>query len=449
MGDAKEILGLHKVAGLGASAEKRKTPKDAFKKPDGVSREVYALTGGLPPIMPTLDPSSLKRRQIPSKKISWQWLPFKTSARLDNLQLCHWVRMVDGHSPAGDYAFDKYNKAVEVVRYTDEEYNEHLVDPGWSREETDNLFDLCEQFDLRFIIIADRFTPPRTVEELKGRYYSAARAIVLARAAVTDEVADHTLVKDTYNTAYEVDRKRALGIILSQSRQQDHEDAKVLEEAKRITEARLDTKIGEEAELPISAPAVAAPAEASRVLRTSSSPLAIAVDVPAPVATPAPAPPVPVVAPVAAAPSGPRGPRVYSRAALLAQQVHAIGSTAGVRTSKRVDQLLEEYGVRSKPKVPTQAVCAEHLELRKEVITLIQLQKQVQAKEVEVAALRENPFADVPATPSTPKVKGGQTILYERPSKRDHKRKATTKLTETPLSPPYQKRARKMKGSES
>jgi DNA methyltransferase 1-associated protein 1 len=91
MGDAKEILGLHKVAGLGASAEKRKTPKDAFKKPDGVSREVYALTGGLPPIMPTLDPSSLKRRQIPSKKISWQWLPFKTSARLDNLQLCHWV----------------------------------------------------------------------------------------------------------------------------------------------------------------------------------------------------------------------------------------------------------------------------------------------------------------------------------------------------------------------
>jgi DNA methyltransferase 1-associated protein 1 len=78
---------------------------------------------------------------------------------------------------------------------------------------------------------------------LTQTWIAAARAIVLARAAVTDEVADHTLVKDTYNTAYEVDRKRALGIILSQSRQQDHEDAKVLEEAKRITEARLDTKV--------------------------------------------------------------------------------------------------------------------------------------------------------------------------------------------------------------
>ncbi len=86
---------------------------------------------------------------------------------------------------------------------------------------------------------------------LTQTWIAAARAIVLARAAVTDEVADHTLVKvlvwisscsllhccqvkyicvlwqDTYNTAYEVDRKRALGIILSQSRQQDHEDAKV------------------------------------------------------------------------------------------------------------------------------------------------------------------------------------------------------------------------------
>lgn len=43
---------------------------------------------------------------------------------------------------------------------------------NWSREETDQLFDMCERFDMRFIIIADRFSPPRTVEELKHRYYS-------------------------------------------------------------------------------------------------------------------------------------------------------------------------------------------------------------------------------------------------------------------------------------
>ena len=42
----------------------------------------------------------------------------------------------------------------------------------WSREETDQLFELCERFDLRFIVIADRFPTARSVEDLKSRYYS-------------------------------------------------------------------------------------------------------------------------------------------------------------------------------------------------------------------------------------------------------------------------------------
>lgn len=42
----------------------------------------------------------------------------------------------------------------------------------WTKDETDQLFDFCERFDLRFIVIADRFPSSRTVEELKDRYYS-------------------------------------------------------------------------------------------------------------------------------------------------------------------------------------------------------------------------------------------------------------------------------------
>lgn len=42
----------------------------------------------------------------------------------------------------------------------------------WTKEETDQLFDLCQRFDLRFIVVADRFPSSRTVEELKDRYYS-------------------------------------------------------------------------------------------------------------------------------------------------------------------------------------------------------------------------------------------------------------------------------------
>lgn len=127
-------------------------------------------------------------------------------------------------------------------------------------------------------------------------------------------------------------------------------------------------------------------------------------------------------------------PSEYLRGEWLAQQIHSIVSPAGVRTAKRVDQMLKEYGVmsserfaliclsetwglacgfsifplifqvlyfiiskcghqimfelvlisrqwnpqvHSKPKVPTAAVCAEHLELRRELLNLLQLQKQV------------------------------------------------------------------------
>lgn len=40
--------------------------------------------------------------------------------------------------------------------------------------------------------------------------------------------------------------------------------------------------------------------------------------------------------------------------------------------------MLHLLQVNLKPKVPTKAVCAEHLELRKEILTLLNLQKQVQ-----------------------------------------------------------------------
>ena len=38
------------------------------------------------------------------------------------------------------------------------------ADSKWTREETDRLFALCKQFDLRFPVIADRIEPPRSIE---------------------------------------------------------------------------------------------------------------------------------------------------------------------------------------------------------------------------------------------------------------------------------------------
>ncbi|KAL0669112.1 hypothetical protein Bca4012_031816 [Brassica carinata] len=65
-----------------------------------------------------------------------------------------------------------HHQSVDVLKYTDDEYENHLTDPVWTKEETDQLFELCERFDLRFTVIADRFPLSRTLEELKDRYYS-------------------------------------------------------------------------------------------------------------------------------------------------------------------------------------------------------------------------------------------------------------------------------------
>ncbi|XWS36066.1 hypothetical protein CRYUN_Cryun20dG0051800 [Craigia yunnanensis] len=55
---------------LPITQEKKSRPqKDSQRKPDGISREVYALTGGLAPLMPSIDVSQLKRRPPSDEKV--------------------------------------------------------------------------------------------------------------------------------------------------------------------------------------------------------------------------------------------------------------------------------------------------------------------------------------------------------------------------------------------
>ncbi|KAJ8485959.1 hypothetical protein OPV22_018444 [Ensete ventricosum] len=445
--DAKDILGLPKNPFPATQEKKPRPQKETQRKPDGVHREVYALTGGMAPLMPTIEVSHLKKRQNTEKeKISWQWLPFTSSARTDTLQLYHWARVVNGVPPTGDYSFAKYNKSVDVVKYTDEEYKKHLTDPMWSKEETDQLFDFCERFDLRFIIIADRFPYPRTVEELKNRYYSVTRALLVARAPSPGDVSGNPIVKEPYNMNHEVERKRALSVVLSQTKQQEQRDAEILAEAKQIMESRMASKSAEDVELPVNqigneGSEATAHAESVSLLNTNH------------LASSTVAPPT---AECTSTPASLRMLRVYLRTHALEQMVQAANSSAGLRTIKRVDQTLQDLGVHLKPKVPTKSVCAEHLELRKEILTLLNLQKQLQNREAEASVNRENSYAETPSTPKRSYRGDVERSLVpdsagfggDRVGKRDHKRKAPGRFTDAPPSPPQSKRPRKLKSSD-
>lgn len=391
------------------------------------------------PLMPTIEASHLKRRPaVEKEKIAWQWLPFTSSARTDSLQLYHWVKVANGVPPSGDYEFAKYNTKVDVLKYTEEEYEKYLTEPTWSREETDQLFELCERFDLRFIVIADRFPTNRSVEDLKSRYYSVTRALLIARARSFDEVAGNPLVKETFNAAHETERKRALSALLSQTKQHERKDAEVLAEAKRIMESRA-TKSLEEAGAQASFHNAAAPADG--VSLSNSHPLSTATH--------------PALAANNTIPDSLRMLKVYLRSHALDQMVQTVSASAGLRMIKRVDQTLQDLGVNLKPKVPTKAVCAEHLELRNEILTLLNLQKQLQNKEAEVLANRESSFTEAPGTPKRanrdvdrPFVPDTTGFGGDRGVKRDHKRKSTGRFMDAPPSPPQSKRPRKLKASD-
>ncbi|CAL0302374.1 unnamed protein product [Lupinus luteus] len=405
--DAKDILGLSKNS-FPALEKKSRPHKESHRKPDGISREVYALTGGLPSLMPSIDASHLKKKPPSNEKITWQWLPFSSSARKDNLQLYHWVRIINGVPPTGDYSFAKYNKSVEIIKYTEEEYEKYLTDPMWTKEETDQLFDLCERFDLRFVVIADRFPSSRTVEELKDRYYSVCRAILIARAPSPGDVAAHPVVKEPYNVSQDIERKRALSMVLSQTRQQERRDEEVLIEAKRIAELRMPAKAVQESQLADASNPGAEVTERTIPGETASSPMVVSS----------------TLTDNAAILASLRTLRVYLRTYALDQMVQSASSSAGLRTIKRVEQTLHDLGVNLKPRVPTKAVCTEHLELRKEILTLLNLQKQVQYKEAEGSSFRDGSYGESPGTPKDqPFIPEFMSFGGERVGKKDHKRK--------------------------
>jgi DNA methyltransferase 1-associated protein 1 len=72
-----------------------------------------------------------------------------------------------------DYQFARFNKRITMLEYTNEQYTKYFNnDTNWTKEETDQLWRLCKEFDLRFIVIADRFEGNKTIEDLKERYYT-------------------------------------------------------------------------------------------------------------------------------------------------------------------------------------------------------------------------------------------------------------------------------------
>ncbi|KAI8062221.1 hypothetical protein BC940DRAFT_309094 [Gongronella butleri] len=204
------------------------------------SKDLYAMIGGLPPISfvkPTYK-TEMKKPRV------WSERPFLHPARNDALILKHWVRE-DRQLEDQDYHFAKFNRVIDIIEYTDDDYEKNLTDTDWSKEETDYLFKLCRQFDLRFPVIADRYnfgSTARTMEDLKDRYYSVNRKLIKVRGGLREDVYDNRLDRQTLLQYYsfdknkEAERKQALLRLYQRTPEQVEEEELLFLEARRMEE---------------------------------------------------------------------------------------------------------------------------------------------------------------------------------------------------------------------
>ncbi|KAI8988980.1 hypothetical protein BDB01DRAFT_783917 [Pilobolus umbonatus] len=234
--DIRDILQITK------STETKKVKTTAEKRPEGISRELYSLIGGAPPVA-FVKPIYKAKFQTKKKATPWVWSSFTNPARDDDLELHHWVKSTEPDNQA--YAFSKFNKVIDILEYSDEDYAKYLTDADWTKEETDYLFGLCKQYDLRFPVIEDRYTYPnktRTMEDLKDRYYAVNRTLILQGRGTAYSTDRQSLAHQyAYDKNREIERKNALIVLFNRTKEQVDEEEALFVEAKRIemNEARL------------------------------------------------------------------------------------------------------------------------------------------------------------------------------------------------------------------
>ncbi|KAI7514820.1 hypothetical protein KC347_g75 [Hortaea werneckii] len=128
------------------------------------------------PSAPIIKPRRFKKPPLRSRVRSahWTYEPLPTASHQDKLPLRRWNReappLPDSQSSE---RFAKYNVVPDVPTYTPELYEKDLVDPSWTKDETDYLMETYRECSGKWPVIIDRYESerPRSMEDLKARFY--------------------------------------------------------------------------------------------------------------------------------------------------------------------------------------------------------------------------------------------------------------------------------------
>jgi len=387
--DVRDILDMPSATGERASKKKKVEP---VKRPAGMHREVFSLLSTSadidpPPLQKNSCPKGYKHMQklFGNRKVrSWGWTPFTNSGRKDNLSLNHWRRCDNTDQ---DYPFSVYHKECEVVCYTDEQYNGVLQQSGWTRADTDHLMILAKQFDLRFIIMQDRWDKNkhgvRSVEDMKERYYSIQYRLDKLQDSEA-EVPAHSL----YDADHERLRKDQLDKLYNRTPEELEEEEFLVEELRKIEVRRKER---EKKQQDLQRLIHAADEHEGSTLNVKKNKKLAATRKKEDEARPWRIPDKPV------------GPGVTLRSSRIKQSLQV-----GQKKAKLVEQVLVQLGVGLTP-MPTEDITDQFNELRNDILFLLELKVAQESLRYEIetqkfskeAILGTQPSAEPEDTPDT------------------------------------------------
>lgn len=372
-----------------------------MKRPSGMNREVYALlysdskdSAMSSTLMPTDTGSGYrqpKARLGRKHARAWQWISFTNPAREDGLVLSHWRRVADEAKP---YAFAQFNKSVDAPVYSKEEYTKYLTEENWSMDETDHLVDLCQQFDVRFSIVQDRFDSERyqkrSTEDLKERYYSVCNRLTKARNPISYD--EGQLI--AYDAPHERRRKLQLERLLNRTSQQVEQEETLVAELKKIEMRKKEReKKQQDLQKLISAAEQNTDSKKSSLKKSFSS----------------------SIKKLKGSSLNPTQPKTESSVVFKSYDKSAGVSlrcsktktpmTLGQKKAKMIEQLLEEIGVGPRP-MPTEQICVQFNDLRNDILLVLDLKAARDACEFELQALKHR-------YESLPSARQGKIALHD------------------------------------
>ncbi|XP_037762939.1 DNA methyltransferase 1-associated protein 1 isoform X1 [Chelonia mydas] len=324
-----------------------------------------------PPLLPSDTTQGYRtvKAKLGSKKVRpWKWMPFTNPARKDGAMFYHWRRAAE---EGKDYPFARFNKTVQVPVYSEQEYQMYLHDDAWTKVETDHLFDLSRRFDLRFVVIHDRYDhqqfKKRSVEDLKERYYHICAKLANVRAAPGTD-----LKIPVFDAGHERRRKEQLERLYNRTPEQVAEEEYLIQELRKI-EARKKEREKRTQDLQKLITAADTTTEQRRAERKAPKK-----KLPQKKETEKPA--VPETA-------GIKFPDFKSAGVTLRSQRMKLPSSVGQKKIKALEQMLMELGVDLSP-MPTEEIVQMFNELRSDLVLLYELKQAFANCEYELQMLR-------------------------------------------------------------